>query len=183
MKSKQRVQVMTLAMALGFYGAAPAALATGAGHVGHDMTREVGHEGKAENVSRTVDVVFHDNYFEPEQLSVKPGETIRFRLRNDGGLVHQFSLGTPGMHEANRDTMQMMVEHGVIASNVLHREHATMDMGNGHTMAIRAPGSLILAPGERGEMVWQFGQPTTIEFACNVPGHYQAGMVGEINFQ
>ncbi|WP_223807874.1 plastocyanin/azurin family copper-binding protein [Marinobacter sp. R17] len=185
MKSKQRVRALTLVMAVGFYGAASAASAAGNEHGGHHNAGAggVGHEGMADNLSRTVDIVLHDNYFEPEQITVEPGETLRFRLRNDGALVHQFSLGTPDMHDAQQDRMQMMVEHGIIAGGVLNREQASMDMGNGHTMKTRTSGSLLLAPGETSEMVWQFADQAMIEFACNVPGHYQAGMVGEIDFQ
>ncbi len=32
------------------------------------------------------------------------------------------------------------------------------------------------------EVIWTFSEKGSIEFACNVPGHYQAGMYGEVNF-
>ena len=42
------------------------------------------------------------------------------------------------------------------------------------------PNSVLLNPGETKELVWRFEQAgLSLEFACNVPGHYQAGMVGE----
>ena len=30
-------------------------------------------------------------------------------------------------------------------------------------------------------MVWQFTQAGTVDFACTVPGHLEAGMVGKVN--
>lgn len=147
------------------------------------VSNPVGQPGNAQAAQRTVDVTLSDNYFEPEQIDVKPGETIRFRLSNQGSLVHQFSLGTPQMHENSQDDMQMMVAHGVIQGGTLNRKAMAMDMGNGQTMDHQAPNSLLLAPGESKELIWQFTQATNLEFACNVPGHYQAGMVGEIQFK
>jgi len=41
---------------------------------------------------------------------------------------------------------------------------------------------VLLEPGESKEVVWKFSEKSSIEFACNVPGHYQAGMYGEVNF-
>lgn len=132
--------------------------------------------------SRTVDVVMHDNYFEPEALSVKPGETVLFKVTNSGSLVHEFSLGTPETHAASHGEMQMLVDHGVIQGHALNRSMMNMDMGNGHSMSYVAPHRILLAPGEQAELAWTFSQPGTapFEFACNVPGHYAAGMVGEI---
>ena len=35
-------------------------------------------------------------------------------------------------------------------------------------------------PGARGDLVWQFTRVGTYQFACLVPGHYEAGMVGDV---
>jgi uncharacterized cupredoxin-like copper-binding protein len=37
-----------------------------------------------------------------------------------------------------------------------------------------------VAPGKRGEIVWQFNRAGEFDFACLLPGHYEAGMVGKI---
>ncbi|TAL89400.1 MAG: copper-binding protein, partial [Candidimonas sp.] len=34
--------------------------------------------------------------------------------------------------------------------------------------------------GQKGGMIWQFPQSGTVSFACLVPGHMEAGMVGEV---
>lgn len=162
-------------------------LATGAhasgGHGDHHGSDDIGKPGEAADVSRTIDVTMLDNYFEPETLSVKSGETIRFRVRNDGALVHEFNIGTADMHEAHQEEMQMMVEHGVIKADEIDYEMMEMDMGDGHSMKHDDPNSVLMEPGETAEIIWTFGEAKTLEFACNVPGHYQAGMYGDIDVE
>jgi uncharacterized cupredoxin-like copper-binding protein len=87
------------------------------------------------------------------------------------------------MHAAHQDEMMMMVEHGIIQGDTLNREMMKMDMGNGHTMEHDDPNSVLLEPGKTAEIVWTFGESADLEFACNVPGHYDAGMVGQIDIQ
>jgi uncharacterized cupredoxin-like copper-binding protein len=38
-------------------------------------------------------------------------------------------------------------------------------------------------PGQRGEIVWTFNRPGNFEFACLIPGHFEAGMTGRILVQ
>jgi uncharacterized cupredoxin-like copper-binding protein len=35
-------------------------------------------------------------------------------------------------------------------------------------------------PGTSGEMIWQFTRAGEFKFACPMPGHYEAGMVGKV---
>jgi uncharacterized cupredoxin-like copper-binding protein len=42
---------------------------------------------------------------------------------------------------------------------------------------------VLLEPGKSKEIVWKFTGKGDIEFACNVRGHYQAGMYGDVNFK
>ncbi len=37
-----------------------------------------------------------------------------------------------------------------------------------------------VAPGARGDIVWQFTRRGEYQFACLIPGHYEAGMVGKV---
>lgn len=166
---------MVLAISSGAYAAGE--------HGGHHGDNSVGEPGKAENVSRTIDVTMMDNYYEPESISVEPGETIRFRVKNEGALVHEFNIGTANMHDAHQKEMQMMVEHGVIKDDRIDQEMMEMDMGNGHSMKHDDPNSVLMEPGESKEIIWTFTEAADLEFACNVPGHYQAGMYGDIEFE
>ena len=166
---------MVLAISSGAYAAGE--------HGGHHGGEAVGEPGKAENVSRTIDVTMMDNYYEPESIAVEPGETIRFRMKNEGALVHEFNIGTADMHEAHQKEMQMMVEHGVLKGDHIDHEMMEMDMGDGHSMKHDDPNSVLMEPGESKEIIWTFTEAADLEFACNVPGHYQAGMYGDIEFE
>lgn len=157
------------------------ALGAGAHDGGHHGATS-GEPGKASEASRTINVEMYDNYYEPESIVVQAGETVRFVVENKGALVHEFNIGTPDMHEAHQEEMMMMVEHGVIQGGKLNHEMMEMDMGNGHSMKHDDPNSVLLEAGKSGELVWKFSKQANIEFACNVPGHYQAGMYGEVNF-
>jgi Cu/Ag efflux protein CusF len=42
------------------------------------------------------------------------------------------------------------------------------------------PNQVSVGPGKTGELVWQFAKEGTFDFACLVPGHFEAGMVGKI---
>lgn len=153
-------------------------------HGGHHGGESTGKPGSAENVSRSIDVKMMDNYYEPESIAVNPGETIRFRVKNEGDLVHEFNIGTAEMHKAHQREMQMMVQHGVIKGGKIDKEmmDMDMDMGNGHSMKHDDPNSVLMEPGETMDIIWTFSEAADLEFACNVPGHYQAGMHGNIEF-
>ena len=45
------------------------------------------------------------------------------------------------------------------------------------------PNSVLVEPGKSAELTWTFAKATRLEFACNIPGHYQAGMVGQLTVQ
>jgi uncharacterized cupredoxin-like copper-binding protein len=173
----------TIAAAIGLAASAPA-FAAGAHSGGHGGGEAMhGSPGQPSQVDRTVEVVMHDNYYEPETLEVEAGETIRFRVRNSGQLVHEFNLGTPAMHAAHKDEMMMMMEHGVLHADRIDEQAAKrMQASMGHGMH-DDPNSALLEPGESAEVIWTFpeGGKATLEFACNVPGHYEAGMVGEVH--
>lgn len=163
---------------------APAAFAAGSHEGGHGHgSSNIGEPGKAAEVSRTVEVTMEDIYFEPETIEVKPGETIRFVVTNVGEFVHEFNIGTPEMHAAHQEEMMMMMEHGVLEADKIHRDKMKMDMGDGHSMAHDDPNSVLLESGETAEVIWKFPSAMELEFACNVPGHYESGMAGAFNFQ
>lgn len=156
--------------------------AAGAHGDGHGSSSS-GEPGKASEAGRTITVEMYDNYYEPESIEVTPGETVRFIVKNEGNLVHEFNIGTPEMHEGHQKEMMMMVEHGVIQGGKLNHDMMEMDMGDGKSMKHDDPNSVLLEPGESKEVVWKFSEKSNVEFACNVPGHYQSGMYGDVNFK
>ena len=172
-----RAAAAALAFTLSIPGIAAAQMSHGGGH---GMTAAIGQPGDASAVSRTVEITMHDNYYEPETVSVSAGETVRFVVKNAGSLVHEFNIATAEMHAAHGSEMQMLVDHGVLMADRIDREAAEkMKASMGHGMR-DAGNSLLLEPGQSGELIWRFEHGKDLEFACNVPGHYQAGMVGDI---
>jgi uncharacterized cupredoxin-like copper-binding protein len=84
------------------------------------------------------------------------------------------------MHKAHAPEMMMMMEHGVIEADRINLEAAKqMQATMGHGMHEEG-NSVLLEPGKTGEIIWKFPEHAAIEFACNVPGHYDSGMVGKI---
>ncbi|MEL0108393.1 MAG: plastocyanin/azurin family copper-binding protein, partial [Rhodospirillaceae bacterium] len=88
------------------------------------------------------------------------------------------------MHKAHQKQMMTMMDHGMIGASKINHERMKMDHGDGKMMMKHDdPNSLLLEPGKSGEIIWKFTKPMKLEFACNVPGHYQSGMVGRIKFK
>lgn len=142
----------------------------------------LGHPGDAAKADRTVEVILGDMYYLPTSLAVKPGETVRFVLINKGQLLHEFNLGDAAMHAAHQQEMSRMVQTGVLMPTGIN--HAAMGHGgNDHGTAMQHddPNSVLVEPGKTGELTWTFAEAGNLEFACNIPGHYQAGMVGKLS--
>ena len=95
--------------------------------------------------------------FTPSQIRVKRGETIRFVVKNSGQLKHEFNLGTEKDLKAHYELMKKFPE----------MEHDEPNIAS-------------VAPGGTGEVVWQFTKAGTVSFACLHPGHYEAGMKGQV---
>ena len=139
----------------------------------------MGQKGEPAKVTRTIEVTMTDNSYEPEEIAVGAGETVRFVIRNAGELVHEFNIGTRKRHLAHRGEMTMMIEMGVLEADRIN--HHKMGHGSG-AMKHDDPNAVLLEPGETGEIVWAFPGEAKLQFACNVPGHYEDGMVGEFRF-
>lgn len=147
---------------------------------GHGQASTIGEPGDAAQATRTIEVKMFDNFYEPESISVKEGETVRFVVRNEGEFVHEFNIATGQMHAAHQAEMMMMTEHGVLEADRINWEAAkAMQASMGHGMHDDA-NSVLLEPGKTAEIVWKFPKHADLEFACNVPGHYDAGMMGKV---
>ncbi|MDF1721357.1 MAG: cupredoxin domain-containing protein [Minwuia sp.] len=173
----RRVRALVLALALSTVSTA-AVLAAGSHGGGHGKGPDIGKPGTASQVSRTIAVTMRDNFYEPEKLELKEGETIRFVVTNKGEFVHEFNIGTAAMHAAHQEEMMAMMESGVLGVDRIN--HEKMNHGS-HGMKHDDPNSVLLEPGQTAEIIWTFPAHATLEFACNVPGHYQSGMMGGIH--
>ncbi len=144
----------------------------GGGH-GHMMDAAVGEPGDASDARRTLKIVMTDNRYMPKSITVSQGETVRFLIENKGDLVHEFNIGTAEMHKNHQDEMMAMMASGALMAD--HIDHSKMG-----DMKHDDPNSELLEPGATGEITWKFGTSGEIQFACNVPGHYEAGMHGPV---
>ena len=98
--------------------------------------------------------------FDPADITVAPGETVTFRLSNNGALVHDFTLGdqaTQDEHEAEMSEMDGMA----------HDE----------------PNVATIPAGETVELTWTFSDEGTVLIGCHQPGHDAAGMTGRITVE
>ncbi|MBH8610532.1 cupredoxin family protein [Pseudomonas mohnii] len=146
---------------------------------------DFGQPAPASKATRSVEVVMGDMSFTPKAIDIKAGETIRFVLVNKGQLLHEFNLGDAAMHAKHQQEMLQMQQSGMMTPtgtmNMDHGSMAGMDHASqGHAMKHDDPNSVLVAPGKTAELTWTFSKATNLEFACNVPGHYQAGMVGKL---
>lgn len=151
------------------------ALAAGSHDAGHGA--RIGQEGVRDAVNRTVEVVLTDNHFEPPAMQFGIGETIRFVVVNDGELVHEFAIATPVMHAAHRREMMQLMQAGVLQTDRINYE--LLGYGASGLRHDHANGAL-LEPGDTAEVVWTFDTRAPVEIACNVPGHYESGMIASI---
>ena len=115
-----------------------------------------GIAGNPTKVSRTVNMDASDEMrFSPAVLNVKLGETIRFRLKNTGKTMHEMVIGT----------LPDLKEHAELMKKFPDMEHEEPYMAH-------------VKPGATEEIVWQFNRAGEFKYACLIPGHFEAGMIG-----
>ncbi len=133
---------------------------------GHDHTHQsrmaaYGQPGEPGKERRVVQVVMRETdngmAFSPGRLEVARGEQIQFVLRNVGELDHELVIGT---EEENLRHAVEMAAH----PDMVHED----------------PNAKRLRPKTSGVLRWQFTQAGEFEYACLIPGHREAGMVGTI---
>ena len=141
----------------------------------------IGTKGKASDVNKVIIVNMYDNYYEPSKIEIKKGETVKFVVKNKGELVHEFNIATKTMHLKHQPEMMMLVENEIILSDKIDKKKMMEMAKKNPSMAHSHSNSVLLSPGESADLIWKFTNSVKIEAACNVPGHYEAGMVAEIN--
>ena len=140
----------------------------------------IGSKGDPKDVTRVIEVKMYDNYYEPSSIKVKKGETVKIIVKNLGELVHEYNIATKEMHIKHQPEMQKMVEMEILLADKIDKEKMKEMAKKDHAMAHKHANSLLLEPKEKGEIIWKFSSSAKLEIACNVPGHYEAGMVAKI---
>ena len=117
-----------------------------------------GKQGDPKKAARTIVINMDDMMrFGPSDITVKQGETIKFVVHNKGKIMHEMVIGT----------MTELKKHGELMKKHPGMEHDEPYMTH-------------VSPGKKQEMVWQFTQAGEFHYACLLPGHFEAGMVGKI---
>ena len=146
-----------------------------------DENMKIGSKGNLSEVTRIIKVIMYDNYYEPNLFQINAGETIKFEIENLGELVHEFNIANKMMHMKHQPEMLKMVENEILLSDSIDRKKmkkmAKMDKAMGHSHS----NSVLLEPKQKGEIIWKFDNAVNIEVACNVPGHYQVGMIAKVD--
>jgi uncharacterized cupredoxin-like copper-binding protein len=158
------MRVLPMILAAAALALAPTSVAwADPGHAGHDHAVEAayGRPGDPTKGGRVIQVVMTETdsgmAFTPTRIEVRHGEQVQFVLRNGGELDHELVIGTV---EANNEHAQAMASHP--------------------DMAHEDPNAKRLGPKTSGVLRWQFTQAGTFEYACLIPGHREAGMVGTV---
>lgn len=149
------VTAFTLAVGTAAASAAPGA----AGHSHDHATFSAGEPGNPKRPSRVVQITMREAdgkmMYVPEKIDVRKGEQVKFVIRNNGALDHEFILATT-------------------EENLKHAE----DMKKNPEMEHDDANAQRLAPKQAKEIVWKFTKAGTFEFGCLIPGHREAGMTG-----
>ena len=143
--------------------------------------KAIGEKGKEANVDRVITVLMYDNYYEPNQIKVKKNETIKFLVQNKGELVHEFNIATREMHLKHQPEMMKMAENEILLVDKIDMQKMKEMSKKNPAMAHSHSNSVLLSPGEKGQIIWKFSNFVDIEAACNVPGHYDVGMIAKID--
>jgi uncharacterized cupredoxin-like copper-binding protein len=120
--------------------------------------KDWGIAGDPKKASRTIEIRMTDDMrFAPNQLQIKLGETVRLVAVNAGKVLHEIVIGTPQELKAHAE---MMKKHPGMEHDEPYMAHVD--------------------PGKKGDIVWTFNRAGSFEFACLIPGHFEAGMIGRI---
>ena len=143
----------------------------------------IGEKGDPSKIDRTIEIEMYDNYYYPTQIEVKKGETIKFIVKNLGELVHEYNIGTKEMHIKHQPEMAKLVEHEILLADKIDHEKMKKMSKKDHSLGHSHANSVLLEPNQTGEIIWRFSKDISLEMACNMPGHYETGMVGKINIK
>ena len=146
-----------------------------------DKNMKIGSVGDAKDVTRIIKVVMYDNRYEPNLFKIKAGETIKFEIENAGDLVHEFNIANKMMHLKHQPEMEKMFENEILLADSIDKKKMEQMSKIDKTMAHSHNNSILLEPKQKGNIIWKFDNAVNIEIACNVPGHYQAGMIAKVN--
>jgi uncharacterized cupredoxin-like copper-binding protein len=120
-----------------------------------------GEPGDPKKPARTIKVAMQEEgkkmMFDPAEIEVRKGEQIRFVLFNEGTESHEFVLATVTENRKHAEVMKGFPE-------MVHDD----------------PNAKRVDVFNEGQLLWRFTKAGEFEFACLIPGHYEAGMHGKL---
>lgn len=121
---------------------------------------QAGGTGTTANGPRVVEVTMANLRFNPSQINVKTGETVRFVFHNQDALTHEAVIGTAAEQDAHEKEMLSMSPDMVMQDT---------------------PTETTVDAGKTGQLTYTFKTPGQLLIGCHEPGHYSAGMKIQIN--
>ncbi len=132
-----------------------------------------GRAGDPKKVTRIIQVDMHDTMrflstgpgvrradardAASDEIRIRQGETVKFIVANNGKIMHEMVIGR----------LKDLKEHAELMRKSPNMEHDEAYMAH-------------VSPGKKEEIVWQFTKPGEFYYACLLPGHFEAGMIGKI---
>lgn len=156
--------LLTVAVTLALGVLSPAALAHGESQGGERSAmppeqKAWGIGATEDQVDRELVIRMDDNMrFTPDHFEVEEGETLKLVIRNEGQMLHELVLGSA----------EELEEHAALMAQFPGMEHDEPYMAH-------------VDPGDTQTLIWTFNRAGRFEFACLLPGHFQAGMVGGLD--
>lgn len=103
---------------------------------------------------QTVEMSVKHSRFSVQEVVVEQGTTVKFVIRNDDPIDHEFIVGDEEVHARH--------EKGT------ERRHSGV------------PGAVSVPAKSSAETTFTFDRPGRYRFACHLPGHLSYGMVGTV---
>jgi uncharacterized cupredoxin-like copper-binding protein len=92
-----------------------------------------------------------------KEVQIETNDVVQFVIMNTGKIDHEFSIGSAAEQIKHREMMKTMGNHA---------------HDSGSTVTVK--------PGKAKQLLWHFHGDKNVEFACNIPGHAETGMVKSI---
>jgi uncharacterized cupredoxin-like copper-binding protein len=104
----------------------------------------------------TIEIRAFHSRFEPDRVTVKPGETVRFVITNVDPIDHEFIIGPPETHDIH-------------------------ERGEPHFHTGAVAGEVTVPAGATVETTWTFGPARSpdVTYGCHLAGHWSYGMHGK----
>ena len=93
-----------------------------------------------------------------QEGKIEPNDVVQFVVMNIGKLEHEFAIGSEAEQLKHREMMKGMAHHAHDSGSVV-----------------------TVQPGKARQLLWHFHGENKVEFACNIPGHAEGGMIKKIS--